>query len=266
MKKNYNQLSFEQRYQIEALLQTGRSQKEIAQQIGVHPSTICREFRRNTARRGPTAGCYSARNAQRKTTELHAHKSTALKFNHRMKQVAVQWLQVDKWSPELISFWGNDTGLCPVSHECLYQWIWACKHGNKCDSRGMITGRVSIENRPAIVQSRKRVGDIEVDLMMEKNDLSQSIRRILHKATYPLHTLTYDNDKAFAGHRAIGLALRLETYFTRPYTSQDKGTVENRIGQIRRFIPKNTDLREISHHRVRQVEEFLNNRLVRRFK
>ena len=60
MKKNFNQLSFEQGYQIEALLQTGRSQKEIAQQIGVHPSTICREFRRNTARKDPTAGRYSA--------------------------------------------------------------------------------------------------------------------------------------------------------------------------------------------------------------
>jgi IS30 family transposase len=95
--------------------------------------------------------------------------------------------------------------------------------------------------------------------------VSQSIRRILNKETYPLHTLTFDNDKAFAGHRAIGLALGLETYFTRPYTSQDKGTVENRIGQIRRFFPKKTDLREISHHRVRQVQEFLNNRPVRKF-
>ena len=81
-----------------------------------------------------------------------------------------------------------------------------------------------------------------------------------------MHALTFDNDKAFARHRAKGLALGLETYFTRPYTSQDKGTVENRIGQIRRFFPKKTDLREISHHRVRQVEEFLNNRPVRKFK
>ena len=78
MSKNYTQLSFEQRYQIEALLESGRSHKEIAQQIGVHPSTICREFRRNSARRGPTAGCYSARNAQRKTAERHAHKTKAL--------------------------------------------------------------------------------------------------------------------------------------------------------------------------------------------
>jgi IS30 family transposase len=78
MSKNYTQLSFEQRYQIEVLLQTGRSHKEIAQQIGVHPSTICREFRRNSAQRGPTAGCYSARNGQRKTAERHAHKTKAL--------------------------------------------------------------------------------------------------------------------------------------------------------------------------------------------
>ena len=120
-----------------------------------------------------------------------------------------------------------------------------------------------IEKRPAIVQFRKRVGNFEVDLMMCKNHLSQSIRRILYKATYPLHILTFDNDKAFAGHQAIGLALGLETYFTRPYTSQNKGTAENRIGQIRQFIFKKTDLREISHHRVRQVDEFLNNIPVR---
>jgi IS30 family transposase len=208
-----------------------------------------------------------------------------------MKQVAIQWLRVDKWSPEWISVWDHETGLCRVSHECLYQWIWVCKHGNKrahqpfkrlcqdlrpghrrCkrgprrDSRGVITGRVSVENRPAIVQSRKRIGDIEMDLIMGMNHLSQSIRRILHKSTYPFHTLTFDNVKAFPGNRAIGLALCLETYFSRPYTSQDKGTVENRIGQIRRFFPKNTDLREISHHCVRQVEEFLNNRHVRKLK
>jgi len=112
------------------------------------------------------------------------------------------------------------------------------KRGLRRDSRGFTTGRVSIVNRPAIVQSKKRIGDFEVDLMIGKNGVSQSIRRILNKETYRLHTLTFDNDKAFAGHRAIGLALGLETYFTRPYTSQDKGTAENRIGQIRRFSPK----------------------------
>ena len=51
-----------------------------------------------------------------------------------------------------------------------------------------------------------------------------------------LHTLTFENDKAFVEHRAIGLALGLDTYFARLYTSQGKGTVENRISQMRRFF------------------------------
>jgi transposase, IS30 family len=37
------------------------------------------------------------------------------------------------------------------------------------DSRGIIPNRVSIEKRPEIINKRKRVGDIEVDLMMGKN-------------------------------------------------------------------------------------------------
>jgi IS30 family transposase len=111
---------------------------------------------------------------KRKTTERHAHKAKTLKFNDRMKQVPVKWLQVDKWGPELISVRGNETGLCPVSHECLYQWIWACKHGKKSDSHGILTSQVSIEN----------------------------------------------------------------TNFNRPYTSQDKGTVENRIGKFDVFFPE----------------------------
>jgi IS30 family transposase len=81
-----------------------------------------------------------------------------------------------------------------------------------------------------------------------------------------LHILNYENDKALSEHRAIGLALGLKPYFTRPYISQDLGTVENQIGQMRRFLPKKTDLREISHHRFCQLEEFRNNRTVKKFK
>jgi hypothetical protein len=62
-----------------------------------------------------------------------------------------------------------------------------------------------------LISVRGKETDIEVDLMMGKNAVSQSIRRILHKVTYPLHTLTFDNDKAFAEHQAIGLALGLKT-------------------------------------------------------
>lgn len=52
-------------------------------------------------------------------------------------------------------------------------------------------------------------------------------------------------------------SLNLGTYFTRPYTSKDKGTVENRFGQLRRFFLKKTDLSTVSDYQVTRVERLL---------
>ena len=317
MSKNYKQLSLVQRYQIEAFIKAGMKQKNIAEYLGVSPSTISRELKRNTAQRGRTAKTYLATNAQRRTDLRHQLKPKFVKFNESMKDQAVKWLTVEKWSPELISFKGNQTGACPVSIEWLYQWIWQSKHGNKLadkpykriylhlkhgrrrrkrgnrkDSRGVIPNRVPIEKRPKIVEKRIRPGDMEVDFMMGKNHkgallvmtdratlhtslhklsnrrsetVSKAIIKNLEQVEYPMHTVTFDNDLGFANHREVAEALNVDTYFTRPYTSQDKGTVENRIGQLRRFFPKKTDLSTVTNKQVKQVEKLLNNRPVRKF-
>ncbi|WP_051229765.1 IS30 family transposase [Psychroserpens burtonensis] len=80
-----------------------------------------------------------------------------------------------------------------------------------------------------------------------------------------IKTITFDNGKEFARHGEIAKDVNAKTYFTRPYTSQDKGTVENRIGVIRRFFPKKTDLREVSAKRIKEVEKLLNYRPIRKF-
>ena len=80
-----------------------------------------------------------------------------------------------------------------------------------------------------------------------------------------IKTMTFDNDLAFAKHEKIAKQLGVGTYFTRPYTSQDKGTVENRIGVIRRFFPKGTDMTKVHWNTIRSVERKLNNRPVRKF-
>lgn len=313
MSKNYTQLSLEQRYQIEVLVNVGLNQKEIAIQIGVHPSTISRELSRNIAKRGRTAGAYQAVNAQRKTDRRHSEKPKKIVFTTALKQQIAHLLTEEKWSPELISKRQNDM----VSHEWIYQWIWECKHsgkrnnkkykklyrhlrhgrrrrkrGNRKDNRGLIPNRVSIEKRPAVVLKRKRPGDIEVDLMMgkdhkgallvmtdrctldthieklngrESKEVSKAVIKGVQKKKYRVHTLTFDNDMAFCGHEQITKATGVATYFTRPYTSQDKGTVENRIGVLRRFFPKKTDLRLVSNEEVREVEMKINNRPIRKY-
>jgi IS30 family transposase len=193
MSKNYTQLSLVQRYQIQAFVKAEMKQKMIAQEIGVHPSTISRELNRNIAKRGRTLGEYIASNAQRRTDQRHQFKPKLVKFTRIMKEQATQWLSNEKWSPEIISVVGHQTGKCPVSAELLYQWIWQSKHGNKRaekrfkkvyqhlkhgkrrrkrgarkDDRGIIHHRVPIDKRPKIVQKRIRPGDIEVDFMMGK--------------------------------------------------------------------------------------------------
>jgi IS30 family transposase len=78
-----------------------------------------------------------------------------------------------------------------------------------------------------------------------------------------MHTLTFDNDKRFPNHMDVTNNMNVKTSFTRPYTSQDKFTAENRIGQIRWFFPKKTDLSMVTSDQVKRVERLLNNRPVR---
>ncbi len=90
-------------------------------------------------------------------------------------------------------------------------------------------------------------------------------KRLTNFSSCWVKTLTFDNGKEFALHQEIGNLLGAKTYFTRPYTSQDKGTVENRIGFIRIFFPKKTDLRNITDKRIKEVERLLNYRPIRKF-
>ena len=317
MTKKYNQLNLEQRYKIEAFIQAGYSQTKIADVLGVHKSTICREFKRNIPQRGVGAKIYKADKSEKKTRFRHKTKPKHCTFTPDMKAQMKAWLINKRYSPEFIAAQWVKDGVRGVSHECIYQFIWNCKHtnkqynkeykylykflkhgkrrrkrGNYRDSRGLIPNRVSIEKRPKIVNKRKRFGDMEVDLIMGKSHKSAllvTVDRATLKTTIdklegkdsaviakklinrlrkfqPLKTMTFDNDQAFSRHELIGKKLNVKTYFTRPYTSQDKGTVENRNGVIRMFFPKKTDFRNVCLKEIRRVENEINNRPVRKFK
>ncbi|MCX8019894.1 MAG: hypothetical protein N2747_05315 [Chitinophagaceae bacterium] len=54
--------------------------------------------------------------------------------------------------------------------------------------------------------------------------------------------------------------MKVKTYFTRPYSRQGKGTVENRIGIIRRYLPKKTNLDFVTGEMVKEIENKINNR------
>ncbi|MBX2965559.1 MAG: IS30 family transposase [Cyclobacteriaceae bacterium] len=314
---NYKQLGQEQRYVIDRLLREGKSQKEIAGLLGYHKSTISRELRRNTPQRGIGAKEYNPQKAQQKAERRHKDKNKHITFAEEMRRQIVKQLSVERLSPELITQVGRRDNPGFVSHETIYQWIWNMKHshkredqpyqllykelkhgrrrrkrGNYHDNRGCIPNRVSIEKRPAIVEKRKRIGDVEVDLMLGKNhqpgllvitdraslktslvkistraskSIAKSIIRKMKPYGHWLKTMTYDNDLAFALHSSVNKELKTKSFFTHPYTSQEKGTVENRIGVLRRFFPKKTDFTKVTARQVSRVEKMINERPVRKF-
>lgn len=73
-------------------------------------------------------------------------------------------------------------------------------------------------------------------------------------------SVTYDNGSENVEHEKVNAVLGTRSYFCNPYHSWEKGTVENTIGLIRRFLPKGTDFAKISHMEIKRVERWLNNR------
>lgn len=315
--KNYHHLSHEQRYLIAQLIRKGESQAQIARLIGRHKSTISRELKRNTPEAGPNAKIYTVDYAEWRIERRKQGHYPKCRFTLEMKTRLIPWVVEEKLSPELISKRGKEQLGDFVSHETIYKWMYKIrwsqrrgdapfrclykslkhakrrrKRGNYHENRGCIPNRESISNRPEIVNKRKRVGDLESDLMLGKGAKS-GLLVITDRATlytqlakinskkaaliaakmigklksqkHWIKTITYDNDLCFAQHQTVNEALQTKSYFTRPYTSQDKGTVENRIGLLRMFFPKKTDFNKVHWKTIQKLENYVNNREVRKF-
>jgi len=175
----HTQLTSEQRYQIKALMQAKRGATEIALIIGVDRSTIYRELKRNTGLRG-----YRPKQAHEKALARRRRKSKERTTQETWKLVEEK-LRFDL-SPEQIANWLKKQGYEMVSHECIYQYVYAdkrvggdlhehlrCqkryrKRAGSNDRRGKIPNATSIEQRPEIVEHRNRLGDWEVDLILGK--------------------------------------------------------------------------------------------------
>jgi len=179
----YQQLTLTKRYQITALIKLGLNQKEIALEIGVSPSTICRELKRNNYKmRG-----YSAEIAQVKSTKKHKEKNKRSAITKVIEKYIRSKLKED-WSPEQISGRLQRDKNISIHHETIYQFIYRNKsnggllykylrHKNKkyhkrsnnYQTRGTIIGRVMIDKRPKIVEKKSRIGDWEIDTVVGKD-------------------------------------------------------------------------------------------------
>jgi IS30 family transposase len=211
-----------------------------------------------------------------------------------------------EWSPAQISGWLLLEHNELISHESIYLHIWSDKksggdlysflrhqgkkynkrrHGKS--TRGQIKDRVSIDDRPAVVERRSRIGDWEIDTVIGKGhsgalvtivervmkftvsarvnsksaeDVTAATIALLEPYKELVHTITADNGKEFAYHQEISEALSADVYFAHPYSSWERGLNENTNGLLRQYFPKCTDFKKVTQQEVNKAVDRLNSR------
>ena len=176
---NYTHLTQDERYQIAILAKAGHGRSDIAKLMNRHKSTIGRELKRNLGKRG-----YRPKQA-------HEFSQARLRACENGSRIAddtwafVEAKLAETWSPEQIAGYLKANNKPTVSHESIYQRIYADKraggalhrnlrcqktrrkrYGSGRERRGTIPNQVSIELRPAVVNARERFGDWEGDLVI----------------------------------------------------------------------------------------------------
>lgn len=294
----YTQLTQEQRYQIHAFLKAGFTQKSIAGEIGTHPATISREIRRNRSQRGyrPIQAHQNAMNRRFNKSKPRIDASVWGLVEHLIKK---------DWSPEQISGRLSIERGIAVSHEWIYLYIYQDKqlggdlhthlrcqkkrrkrYGQQ-DRRGRIPHRVGIDERPAAVDQKNRIGDWEGDTLIgkghrgvvaslverktqytvlaaSKTKQARPVRQSIERALVPyknrVHTITYDNGLEFAEHQRMAQTLSAKIYFAHPYASWERGLNENTNGLIRQYLPKSNRLESVTDKELNHVMNRLNHR------
>lgn len=295
--RTYHQLTQAQRYQIYALRKTKHTLTEIAGVIGVNKSTISRELKRNRGKRG-----YRPQQAHEKAL---GRRVKAIPRITPEVWATVEALLKQDWSPEQIAGrLKKEQDIC-ISHEWIYQHILSDKQAGgtlykhlRCqkkrrkrygtyERRGKLPNCRSIEERPAIVNARKRLGDWEVDTLLGskhknvmvtlterksrlvlvgkvKERTAQAVQSQICTLLLPfkdkVHTLTSDHGKEFANHEEIAEVLDLNFYFAHPYAAWERGTNENTNGLLRQYFPKKSDFTSVSNKELDQAMLRLNSR------
>lgn len=276
-----------------------------------------REFEKNKAH-------YSAKKAEQKCNH---RKIRAMRKVHPMKlqpdsylaHIVMDCLKL-RWSPEQISLRllllniililiGSPSLLPSISHEAIYSFIY---HQQGEERKRIIrllrrkgklyrynrserynqTDRAkhSIHDRPEIIDKLGRLGDLEGDTIVGKDQKDRlithtervtgltSISRVIDFNAHIIYkqsekdikntfgngakTVTYDNGIEFTYWLALQKSIGNDfvVYFADPYTPSQRGRNENTNGLIRDYLPKGTDFKKLTDGDIIRIETLLNNR------
>jgi IS30 family transposase len=298
----YRQLSPEERYMLAALRRQGFNQSEVARALGRHRSTVCRELGRNSTR---ADGRYRASTAQERTNGRRSRSRRNRRFTAH-DFALVEGLLRRQWSPEQVAGHLRRTGQLAISHESIYRHVWRDKRRGGTlythlrgarkrrrkrygayDSRGRLTGKRMISERPAEVEARSDIGHWEADTVMgagasdcvvtlverktglvligklsdrTAGSLSWRVTRLIGRHAGRFQTVTADNGTEFHDYRRVEERTGATFYFARPYHSWERGSNENANGLLRQYLPKGASMAGLTQQQCTAIARKLNTR------
>ena len=158
----------------------------------------------------------------------------------------------------------------------------------KANSVNRIPERITIDQRPQEANDRIQFGHWEADAVVSRQSLASLavlaervsrltklkkikrnnaehfsnaiVSRLKIVAPGRRKSITYDNGKENMNHQSINQSLGTQSFFCNPYHSWEKGSVEQIVGLVRRYLPKKTDFAKVSDDQITYIEHQLNSR------
>jgi transposase, IS30 family len=288
----YSHFKRTERIELSILLRRGYSYRDIGKAIKKNPSSISREIKENSVN-----GIYDPKKANHKAYRRRRqakYQSMKIRTNLKLEEY-IKEKMIKGWTPEEITerLKTENNGKAVVSFKLIYNWTntpfgepykkyLASKQSRwrrrKSGKKTVIKGRVFIDERPILINTRQRLGDFEADVLgSSKSEKARLTGVVDRKAKYlnlkkvsrlreaviaynrmlksnNAQSCTMDNGPENASWKK----LRIPTYFCHPYSSWEKGTIENTFQRLRRFIPKRSRLSQYSDDDISAIVDKMN--------
>lgn len=293
--KKKGKLTKAERFEISILLTKGYSQRAVSRALDRSPNTVSYEIKENS-----TNGIYDPIKAHNKALADRSYRRLdwkKLDSDPPLRELVISRLKL-YWNPDEISGWLKKNKKIYVSKTAIYEWLYSvrgqayCKYlySNRYGRRkhrpkteqALIPYRISITERPRGAENRSRYGHMEADTIvsrkgsggailscidrksryvrleklsgMKPSETKEKILSLKHKMN--IRSISFDNGIENREHHLLGVS----TYFCDPYTSWQKGSIENANKLVRRFLPKKTNLSLVTEEQIKYIERIINNK------
>lgn len=290
----YKHITKIERYEIAILKEKWYSLRKISKQLWFSVSTISREIKRNSVKWEYKAKKPQIKSYQRRY--FSKFQNMKISWNSEFRKYLEQKLKKG-YNPLVIAHTRNiENSDFNISHTSIYNFLYSFMWNNLCQylatkrynkkkytiktKKEMIKFRTPIENRPENINLRHNKGHFEADLIVSKKGDNSCFLTIIDRKTRLLRakkltnkkpssvlkelkifcselnieSINFDNGLEFGLHHKLWV----KTYFCNPYSSWEKGSIENANKMLRRYFPKKSYLRDFSDKQLQKVVEKIN--------